>query len=227
MGIVTLRNIHKVYHTGPEELPVLKGITADFTQGHITVVTGESGSGKSTLLNIIGGLDQPTKGEINSVGYEVNRLSEEELTEYRGKVIGFIFQFHYLLKDFSAVENIMLPALMRGSTKKEAREKAEHILQHVNLYDRKLHLPSQLSGGERQRIAVARSLINDPEIVLADEPTGNLDEKNSRKVEELLFKLVEMYGKTMVLVTHDKVLARCGNERFELDHGELVQTEQV
>jgi lipoprotein-releasing system ATP-binding protein len=222
MNALELQNVTKVFSNGTEKLTVLDDISLTVPSGSITVITGESGSGKSTLLNLVGGLDLPTKGSILSLGYPVESMSEEELTEYRSAKLGLVFQFHYLLKDFTALENVMLPAMIAGVSKKEARDKALELIRDVRLLERKDHYPTQLSGGERQRTAVARSLINNPGLILADEPTGNLDEGNSRLVEEILFSLVKEYRKTLALVTHDATVAQAGDLRFHLESGRLV-----
>ncbi|MBN2442504.1 MAG: ABC transporter ATP-binding protein [Spirochaetales bacterium] len=221
MEILKIDSIKKEFRTGPEKIVVLKNIDLLVEAGTTTVITGESGSGKSTLLNLIAGMDTPTSGKILVRDIEVTGLSEEELTQFRRKTIGFIFQFHFLLKGFNALENVMMPAFIAGVPGKKAKERALRLLDDVNLSHRKNHYLVQLSGGERQRIAVARSLMNDPHIIIADEPTGNLDEKNSKNVEDILFKLVEQYNKTMLLVTHDRGLARRGTGHFEIEHGVL------
>jgi lipoprotein-releasing system ATP-binding protein len=185
-------------------------------------ITGESGSGKSTLLNILGGLDRCDSGSVNVGGIEICGLSESSLTGYRSRRVGFIFQFHYLLKDFTALENVMLPAYMAGMKKKEALEKARALLADVRMEDRLKHFPSQLSGGERQRVAVARSMVNNPDLVLADEPTGNLDPGNSAVVAELLYAGAEKRGKTLIVVTHDETVARRARVRYTLEGGVLV-----
>ncbi len=222
MNALELQNVTKVFSNGTEKLTVLDDISLSVPSGSITIITGESGSGKSTLLNLVGGLDLPTGGSILSLGYPVESMSEEDLTEYRSTKLGLVFQFHYLLKDFTALENVMLPAMIAGVPKKEARDKAMELIRDVRLLDRKDHYPTQLSGGERQRTAVARSLINSPGLILADEPTGNLDEGNSRVVEEILFSLVKEYRKTLALVTHDATVASAGDLRFHLESGRLV-----
>lgn len=222
-GILTLRKLSKNYVTRVEKLEVLRGIDLTIQCGSTVVITGESGSGKSTLLNLIGGLDHVSSGEIVSAGYRVSHLNENALTKYRNRVIGFIFQFHYLLKDFTALENVMLPAFMGGVQKQKALERAKDLLEKVKMADRLSHYPSQLSGGERQRVAVARSLINGPSIILADEPTGNLDEANSRIVEDILFSLVKQYSTTLILVTHNALLKHRAERFFRLEEGRLVE----
>lgn len=220
--ILALEGVSKTYASASETLTILNNISVALEPASITVITGESGCGKSTLLNLIGGLDTPSSGTIRVGGYLVSSLEEDGLTEYRRSVIGFIFQFHYLLKEFSALENIMLPALIAGATREEALQRAGRLVSEVGLEEREHHYPAELSGGERQRVAAARALVNDPLIILADEPTGNLDEGNSRIVEDLLFSLVRKRGRTLLLVTHDRALAGRGDRRFGLHRGELV-----
>lgn len=222
-AIVILENLSKVFKTGPEELVIFENLDTTIDKGSLLVISGESGSGKSTLLNLIGGLDQVSSGSITVDGHRVTALGEERLSLYRRKTIGFIFQFHYLLKEFTALENVMLPAFIAGESRRASLEKAEALLEEVRLGSRRHHYPLQLSGGERQRVAVARSLICEPEVILADEPTGNLDEANSRTVEELLFSLVKNHGKTLILVTHDSAVKARGDRKFRLEHGRLVE----
>ncbi len=221
MKILEITELDKTYNNGIEELVVLDNLTLEIEKGCSAVITGESGSGKSTLLNLIGGLDVMNKGVLNSCGYPIHKMNEKQLTGYRQKSIGLVFQSHYLLKDFTALENIAIPARIAGMNKKYANEKALELIGKVGLSNRKEHFPSQLSGGERQRIALARSLVNDPDLILADEPTGNLDEKNSRIVEDILFSLVEDYNKTLLLVTHNLILADRVDHSFHLTCGEL------
>jgi lipoprotein-releasing system ATP-binding protein len=190
-------------------------------------VNGQSGSGKSTLLNILGGLDRSDSGSVLVAGVEISGMTESGLTSFRRNRVGFIFQFHYLLKDFTALENVMLPAYMAGMKKKDALEKARSLLSDVRLEARLHHFPSQLSGGERQRVAVARAMINDPDMVLADEPTGNLDAQNSALVAELLYREAEKWGKTLIVVTHDEKVACQAMVRYTLEGGILSRTDRA
>lgn len=217
--VVTIRDLEKTYTTESERLTVFKNVNMDIMSGSKTVIIGKSGSGKSTLLNIIAGIDEATSGSVMAGKWNVTSLDEELQSEYRSKFLGLIFQFHHLLKDFTARENVAMPALIAGATKKEAFEIADALLADVELTERADHLPSQLSGGERQRAAVARALVNSPELILADEPTGNLDPANAEKIGGMLFSIVERYKKTLVLVTHDTHLASLGDVRYEISNG--------
>ena len=224
--ILTIKNLEKVYVTDSEKLQVLKGLNLTVEEGSKIAVVGESGSGKSTLLNIIAGIDNVTSGSVIAGNkecgeWEVTNLSEARMSEYRSHFIGLIFQFHYLLKDFTALENVYMPALIAGQSKKEAIERAKELLSDVGLADRAEHLPSQLSGGERQRVAVARALINNPRLILADEPTGNLDPANAVKIGQLLFSMADKYKKTLILVTHDMTLASKGDKQLKIVEGKL------
>ncbi len=219
--ILVLERVSKTYSSSSEDLEILRNVSFSLPGACIAAVTGESGCGKSTLLNLIGGLDAPSSGSIRVGAREIGGLDEESLTGYRRNFLGFIFQFHFLLKEFTALENVMMPALIAGVPRREALPRAEALVERVGLRDRRNHYPGMLSGGERQRAAVARALVNDPLLILADEPTGNLDEGNSRVIEELLFSLVRERGKTLVLVTHDMALAARGDLRFLLHRGEL------
>ncbi len=222
MNIITVENLSKSFLSGPEELVILRDISFVLEEGKTLVVTGESGSGKSTLLNCIAGLEKAGAGTITCAGWKVHELTERWLAQYRRETLGFIFQFHYLLNEFTALENVMLPSFMAGTKKAKAREEAKELLSAVNLAERFSHYPAELSGGERQRVAVARSLISDPALILADEPTGNLDEHNSGMVQELLFSLVRERGKTLILVTHDRHFASMGDTRLRLEKGSLI-----
>ena len=222
--ILEIKNLEKTYVSDSESLTILKDLNLTVEEGSKIVIVGESGSGKSTLLNIIGGIDKITAGSVLAGPdgkYDLTKLDESQIAEYRSKFLGFIFQFHYLLKDFTALENVYMPAYIAGLSKKEAEEKAARLLQDVGVYERKDHLPSQLSGGERQRVAVARSLINDPSLILADEPTGNLDPANASLIGDLLFSMVEKYNKTLLLVTHDMNLAAKGQKCYRIKKGRL------
>ncbi|MCF0241065.1 MAG: ABC transporter ATP-binding protein [Treponema sp.] len=219
--IIQITDLEKTYVSDGESLTVLKNLNLTVYAGTKNVIVGESGSGKSTLLNIIGGIDSVTKGNVQAGKWNVTKLSEAEVSEYRSSFLGLIFQFHYLLKDFTALENVYLPMYMTGVSKKVAIEKAEQLLNDVGVFDRKNHLPSQLSGGERQRVAVARSLINNPSLILADEPTGNLDPANALSIGDMLFSMVDKYKKTLVLVTHDMNLAKKGDNIYTIKDGRL------
>jgi lipoprotein-releasing system ATP-binding protein len=219
--LLKVENIVKNYISGTETLHILKGINLEIEEGTTTAINGQSGSGKSTLLNIIGGLDKADEGKVVINGDEITSLEEKALSLYRSKKVGFIFQFHYLLKDFTALENIMLPAYIAGVKKKEAIDTAKSLLADVKMEDRSGHFPSQLSGGERQRVAVARSMVNEPALILADEPTGNLDPQNSEIVADLLYENAKKKGKTLIVVTHDKKVASRANVQLLLENGRL------
>lgn len=221
-NLIRIENLTKIYSGAGEKLTVFSDVNVNLKRGSKTVILGESGSGKSTLLNIIGALDNASGGKVQVGPYEVTSLDEENAAVYRADFLGLIFQFHYLLKDFTALENVFLPLYMKGVPKKEARLRAERLLCDVGLEKRMHHLPSQLSGGERQRAAVARSLIADPELVLADEPTGNLDPENAHLVGELLFSVVEKYGKTLIMATHDLSLTSGADQCLRIKQGRLV-----
>lgn len=220
-NIVEIRNLEKIYVSKGETLTVLKDLNLDIPEGKKITIVGQSGNGKSTLLNIISGIDSATAGTIKVGDRDLEKMTESELCQYRSKFIGLVFQFHYLLKDFSALENVFLPAYMAGMNKKEAMEKALALLDDAGLSDRINHLPSELSGGERQRVAVARALINDPKLILADEPTGNLDPENAALIGNLLFSVAEKYNKSLVLVTHDMELAKKGDIIYRIKDKKL------
>jgi lipoprotein-releasing system ATP-binding protein len=224
---IELTDVAKSFPNGARRLHVLQDISFGLDAGRRVAITGESGSGKSTLLSLIAGLDTPDQGSIRVGEHQVQRLDDEGLTYYRSRVVGLIFQFHYLLQDFSALENVILPALMISSggrdARRELRHRGEELLSSVGLSDRATHMPAQLSGGERQRVALARALINDPHLILADEPTGNLDDRNSRMVEDTLFSLVADRGRTLIMVTHNRELAKRTGDVLELEAGCLKQ----
>jgi lipoprotein-releasing system ATP-binding protein len=220
---IKVENLVKKYQSGTETLNILKGLCITVPANTTVAVRGQSGCGKSTFLNILGGLDKSDAGLVEVGGLDISGLSEKDLTEYRRKRVGFVFQFHYLLRDFTALENVMLPGYIGGMKKRAAMDKARALLFELGLSGRLDHYPSQLSGGERQRVAVARSMINEPELILADEPTGNLDPHNSMAVAELLYRAVEERKTGLVVVTHDEKVAAQAQLRYELREGMLVQ----
>ena len=221
-ALVQVLSLTRHFLTGVETLEVLRGVDLQVREGEIVAITGESGSGKSTLLGLIGGLDRPTGGTLTVGGVDIAGLGESELSTYRNRDVGFIFQFHFLLKDFTALENVVIPGMMGNEPPRRLRERARQLLAEVGLEARMEAWPLELSGGERQRVAVARALINEPRLILADEPTGNLDERNARGVEELLFGLVQKHRRTMVIVTHDTALSSRAGRRFLLCAGRLA-----
>ena len=204
------------------ELEVLKGIDLTIYEGEVVSIVGPSGAGKTTLLQIMGTLDRADSGSVTIHGIEVNRLKEKELSAFRNKQIGFVFQFHQLLPEFTALENVMLPALIAGMKHGEAMRKARGILELLGLADRAEHKPSELSGGEKQRVAVARSLMNDPAVIFADEPSGSLDSHNKEELHRLFFDLREKLGQTFVIVTHDEGLAQLTDRTIHMVDGRIV-----
>ena len=216
--ILRAENIEKSYG----ELPILKGVNLEIKQNEIVSIVGTSGAGKTTLLQILGTLDQPTSGHLIIDGEDPFSLNETKLSAFRNTTLGFIFQFHQLLPEFTACENIMLPALIKGLNKKEAEEQAISLLEKVGLQDRIKHKPSELSGGEQQRTAVCRALINKPKIIFGDEPSGNLDTQSSKELHELFFKLREEFDQTFVIVTHNKELSKMADRSLEMVDGKFV-----
>ena len=217
------KDIWKEYQTGKDlTLQVLKGGDIEIRKGEIVVIVGPSGSGKSTLLHILGAIDRPTKGEVFLNDHNIFKYTEERLAWFRNQTLGFIFQFHHLLPEFNALENVCMPALISGKTMKESRQRAESLLSTVGMGQRLLHKPSELSGGEQQRVAVARALMNNPELVLADEPSGNLDEENGQELHQLLASLSEDLGITFVIATHNPDLTRRANRVLRLSEGKLL-----
>ena len=219
--LITGKNIKKSFNDGDLSVKVLKGLEISVEKNQSISIIGTSGSGKSTLLHLLGGLDLPDSGDILINGKRINNLNDNERSLLRNKHLGFIFQFHHLLPEFTAKENVAMPLLVRRHTKKNALAKAEQILSEVGLSSRMLHKPGELSGGERQRTAIARALITNPSCVLADEPTGNLDEKSANEVFELILKLNQNYGNSLVMVTHNTELSKKTDKIYELKEGEL------
>lgn len=204
------------------ELEVLKGVDLEIGKGEIVSIVGSSGAGKTTLLTILGTLDRPGSGEVIIDNTEVSRLNDKKLAAFRNQNIGFVFQFHQLLPEFTALENVCIPALIAKKTKKEAEASAKHLLELFNLKDRLSHKPSELSGGEQQRVAVARALVNKPKVVFADEPSGNLDSVNAKELHELFFKLRADLGQTFVIVTHNGDLAKMADRTLVMKDGRIV-----
>lgn len=200
---------------------VIKGIDIQIDNGEIVTIVGASGAGKTTLLQIIGTLEKADKGDVIINGQNVSKMNQRTLAAFRNKNIGFVFQFHHLLPEFTALENICIPSFIAGENKSKALSKANQLLEYLNLTDRANHKPSELSGGEQQRIAVARALINDPAVILADEPSGNLDSQNAKELHELFFKLREQTGQTFVIVTHNPDLAKMADRTLTIKDGKI------
>ena len=214
--------LKKTYHIGSQRVEALRGIDLRIKKGSVIAVTGRSGSGKSTLLHLIGTLDKPTDGTLAIQGQNVMNFSDAKLSMFRNRVIGFVFQMNNLLPEFSAVENVMMPGLIAGAAKDNVRNRALQLLDRVGLKERVEHRPSELSGGEQQRVAIARALVMEPPILLADEPTGNLDKKSSQSIQLLLTDLCESQGLTMLLVTHDGHLASQMPQQIVFEDGLIV-----
>ena len=219
--ILQAKNIDKSFSNGKTKLSVLKNFSLDVEVGQIITIMGQSGSGKTTALNILGTLDQADAGELTINGTQVHDMNETELSTIRNRDIGFVFQFHHLLPEFSAIENILMPTWINGVD--DRRDRALDLIEKMGLSERKDHFPGQLSGGERSRVAVARALMNKPKLVLADEPTGNLDEKNANKLIDLLVKINKDFHQAIVLTTHNPKIARIGHKQFFLENGSLSE----
>lgn len=216
--MIKAEGIHKTYG----DLHVLKGIDLEIKQGEVISIVGASGAGKSTLLHILGTLDRADKGTILFNEVEVNRLSEKKLSDFRNRQIGFVFQFHHLLPEFTALENVCIPAFIRRTPKSKAEKKAVELLTFLNLQDRMDHKPAQLSGGEQQRLAVARALINNPAVILADEPSGNLDSKSAIELHKLFFDLRDQLKQTFIIVTHNTQLANMADRKLTIVDGKIL-----
>ena len=216
--MIDIQNITKSF--GP--LQVLKGIDLHINAGEVVSIVGPSGAGKTTLLQIMGTLDKPDQGTINIDGVDVGNLSKKKLSNFRNKHIGFVFQFHQLLPEFTALENVMIPAFIAGKGYSEAKKSAIELLAFMGLADRENHKPAELSGGEKQRVAVARALINKPAVIFADEPSGSLDTKNKRELHQLFFDLRDRFGQTFVIVTHDEDLARLTDRTIHMKDGVIL-----
>ena len=227
--MIDIKNITKSFGA----LQVLKGIDLQIDKGEVVSIVGPSGAGKTTLLQIIGTLDRPNSGTVRVDGIDVTSLSSKRLSDFRNTHLGFVFQFHQLLPEFTAIENIMIPAYIAGSSQKTARARAEELLRFMGLSDRASHKPSELSGGEKQRIAVARALVNSPAVILADEPSGSLDTRNKEELHRLFFDLRDQFGQTFVIVTHDESLAAITDRTIHLRDGiienpqEDIETQQI
>jgi putative ABC transport system ATP-binding protein len=221
-ALIKLENVWKIYQLGKVDLEILKGISLEIAPGSFVVILGPSGSGKSTLLHIIGLLDTPTKGKVFLRNQDTSQLSEDELAQIRGRKIGFIFQQFNLLQNLTALENVMIPMVFQGISEKERKNRAEFLLESVGLKERMTHRPFELSGGEQQRIAIARSLSNNPEVIVADEPTGNLDSTTGQKIMETLINLHEKEQKTIIVVTHDPTIADYSEQIINIKDGQLV-----
>lgn len=225
VALLEASRLTKIFRESGEDLCILDGLELHIFEKEFITLGGNSGAGKSTLLHILGGLDKPTEGSVSFKGEALFQMKEKHLNEFRNKHMGFIFQFHHLLPDLNALENVLVPAMIARQINAEAKKYAEHLLEYVGLKERLKHHPNQLSGGEKQRVAVARSLMNRPDVILADEPSGNLDERNSHKLHELFIKLNEEQGQAFLIVTHDKNLYQQGKTRLVLTRGKISTDE--
>lgn len=224
--VICVSNLYKLYRVGDSCVRALDGVSLDIRKGEFCAIVGTSGSGKSTLLNMLAGLEKPTKGEVVINGCHIEKLKEDELVRFRRENVGFIFQSFHLIGTMNAVENVALPLNFRGEARKIRMEKAERMLELVNLSKHKKHMPNQMSGGQQQRVGVARALVTDPKIIFADEPTGNLDSHTSEEVMALMQKVVREQGRTLVMVTHDDHLAEYADRVFHIIDGKIVKIEE-
>lgn len=221
--MLEVKNLSKVYHSGMNEIHVLKEIQFEIQEGEAICLLGPSGAGKSTLLQILGTLDRPSSGEIFYNGYNIFEMSDDELAKFRNETMGFVFQFHHLIHEMTALENVTLPCMLAGDPQDEAIEKAKRWFSYLGLDERLHHYPNQLSGGELQRVSIARALIKNPKILLADEPTGNLDSENSKKVQDLFFDLHKQLGLTIIVVTHDIEFSKKFSKVYRVQDGMISQ----
>lgn len=221
-SVIQLENVVKIYSVESQEVPALRGVDLSLVRGDQVVITGTSGSGKSTMLHMIGTLDKPTDGTVLLNGSNTTQMSDQMVSVFRNSTIGFVFQRNNLLPEFSAIENVMMPGLIAGVSRSAVEEKASLLLKAVGLSHREQHRPGEMSGGEQQRVAIARALLMDPPIILADEPTGNLDRKTSGAIENLLLQLCKDNNITMVLVTHDLELAKRFEKRVVMEDGQII-----
>ncbi|MBL7888660.1 MAG: ABC transporter ATP-binding protein [Bacteroidia bacterium] len=216
--MITAQGITKFYG----KLPVLKGVNVSIAHGEIVSIVGSSGAGKTTFLQILGSLDKPNEGKVSIKGVDLTTLSDKKLAEFRNKNIGFVFQFHHLLPEFTALENVCIPAYIAGRSKDETEAKAKELLNFLGLKDRMDHKPNELSGGEQQRVAVARALINDPAVIFADEPSGNLDSATAKELHQLFFTLRDQFKQTFVIVTHNEELANMADRKLVMKDGNII-----
>ncbi|SNC67934.1 lipoprotein-releasing system ATP-binding protein [Marinobacter sp. es.048] len=221
--VIDCRQVTRTYNEGPGKLTIFSDISLEVAQGETVAIVGSSGAGKTTLLNLLGGLDKPSSGHISICGNDIHRLSEARRARFRNAHLGFVYQFHHLLPEFTALENVMMPCALGGMAVSKSRDKASNLLERVGLAERLDHKPGELSGGERQRVAIARALVNEPDCVLMDEPTGNLDEHTGEGVQALIESLRDQLGIAFVMVTHDMKMARSLGRVMRLEQGRLIQ----